>query len=182
MVKRYRCLLNLLLLFGKYPVESKLIDRPMSLRPHKYLRWHSHSHKEPSGCMDSEGTCKHHLWSKDGSPDPDGHFHTINSRNNNNSNNLLRLYLRLHPRDLSGLMDTRDNKMHLRVRPRLSPMEQNRCVNSSRRKYKHRLGLRNGNESLSRQMANGDNHRLFLLPRNKHKNHTPFWHNLRDLD
>jgi hypothetical protein len=127
--------------------------------------------------MDSEGTCKHRLWSKDGSPGLDGHFHTVN-----NSNKLLRLYLRLHLRDLNGLMDIRDNSVHLRVRPRLSPMEQNRCINSSSRKYKHRLCLRNGNESLSRQVESGYNQRLFLLLRNKHENHPPFWHHLRDLD
>jgi hypothetical protein len=38
MVKRYKCLLNLLLLFGKHPVELKQIDWPMSLRLHMYLR------------------------------------------------------------------------------------------------------------------------------------------------
>jgi hypothetical protein len=120
--------------------------------------------------MDSEGTCKHPLWFRDGSLDLDGHFLTVNSSHNNNR--LLRLYLRLHLRDLSGLMDIRDNKMHLRVRPRLSPMEQNRCINSSRLKYKHGLCLRNGNKGLSRQMESGD----------KHKNHPPFRHKLKDLD
>jgi hypothetical protein len=153
----------------KYPIGLRQIDRP-----------YRHSPRERNGCMDSEGTCKHPLWFRDGSLDLDGHFLTVNSSHNNNK--LLCLYLRLHLRDLSGLMDIRDNKMHLRVRPRLSPMEQNRCINSSSLKYKHGLCLRNGNKSLSRQMESGDNRRLVLFPRDKHKNHPPFRHNLKDLN
>jgi hypothetical protein len=120
--KRSKPLPKLTLLPRKHPVESRQIDRLVSLNSHEHLRRHKNNHKGPSGCMKSEGTYKHPLWFKDGSLDLDGHFHIVNSSSNNYNKRLFRLYLRFHPRDLSGRMDIRDNRMHLSVGVKQSPM------------------------------------------------------------